>query len=222
MEFPDSAGVMILNNCDLFPLSRLPLFIFEPRYRTMLADALESHRMFCLALRRPDSAREQPCEVAGLGLVRVSVQNTNGTSNLVLQGLTRVRLGKAVQTRPYRVHLIEPLIPEPTDSLVADALVARTLELVEARLKFGNPLPLAVVTQLSSDDTVGPPQIENLIRALDRIGDPGTLADLVARLFLPDPMMRQLILQTVNIEERLRHLVHFLVEEVARTSNDND
>ena len=39
MEIPDRAGVMILGECNLFPQALLPLFIFEPRYRTMLAEA---------------------------------------------------------------------------------------------------------------------------------------------------------------------------------------
>ena len=76
---------MILGNCHLFPQAMLPLFIFEPRYRTMLAESLESHRMFCLAMKRPDVSGERPCEFAGLGVVRVAVKNPNGTSNLILQ-----------------------------------------------------------------------------------------------------------------------------------------
>ena len=31
----------------------LPLFIFEPRYRAMLAHCLEQNRMFCVALMKP-------------------------------------------------------------------------------------------------------------------------------------------------------------------------
>ena len=50
MEIPDRAGVMILGERNLFPQAILPLFIFEPRYRAMLAESLESHRMFCLAM----------------------------------------------------------------------------------------------------------------------------------------------------------------------------
>ena len=47
---------MVLPNTLLFPESLLPLFIFEERYREMLAWALEHERMFCMALLR--SGRE--------------------------------------------------------------------------------------------------------------------------------------------------------------------
>jgi Lon protease-like protein len=221
MEFPPQAGVMILGNCHLFPQSMLPLFIFEPRYRAMLAEALESHCMFCLAMKRPDDTGERPCDVAGLGLVRVAVKNPNGTSNLILQGLTRVRLGKVLRTRPFRVHEIEPLVAEPADNLITDALVARALDLIETLLRTGPAVPPAVLAQLTGAGKDTPVQIEDCVEALRRVEDPGAFADLVTALLLPDPIMRQVILQTVPVEERLRHLVHFLMGEVNRASQES-
>ena len=94
MEIPDRAGVMVLSGACLFPQALLPLFIFEPRYRQMLAASLDGHRMFVIAMARPGSTRETPLPVAGLGLVRASVENDDGTSNLVVQGLSR-EIGRA-------------------------------------------------------------------------------------------------------------------------------
>ncbi|MCW5559572.1 MAG: LON peptidase substrate-binding domain-containing protein, partial [Verrucomicrobiae bacterium] len=133
MQIPDRAGVMLLDGCPLFPRAMVPLFIFEPRYRSLLADALKGDRMMCLAMRQPGAGAERPNRLAGLGLIRVSVTHSNGTSHLMLQGLTRVRLGRAVQTKPYRVHRIEPAEEQTSETLVSDALVARLLDLVETR-----------------------------------------------------------------------------------------
>ena len=83
---------MTLPNATLFPQALLPLYIFEPRYRQMLADALHSTRMFSVAMQKPGSTRETPSPVAGLGLIRVSVGHRDGTSHLILQGLARVEL----------------------------------------------------------------------------------------------------------------------------------
>ena len=221
MEIPDRTGVMILGGCNLFPQSLFPLFIFEPRYRTMLAEALDTHRMFCLAMQKPGVARETPCRIAGLGLVRASVLNENGTSNLVLQGLIRVRLGKAVQYKPYRKHLIEPLETEVPDSLVVDALVARVLELVEARLRLGTRLPLALLQQLAGGVTKDKLDVAACLKTLRHIEDPGALADFVATMLLTDGLARQVILQSVDIEERLKHLVHFLLGEIARAEKSS-
>jgi len=53
---PEQAPVMPLPGAVLFPHALLPLYIFEPRYREMLAHALAHERMFCVALLRPGSA----------------------------------------------------------------------------------------------------------------------------------------------------------------------
>ncbi len=66
MKLPREVPVMTLPNATLFPQALLPLYIFEPRYRQMLADALNTHRMFSVAMQRPGSLREAPAPVAGL------------------------------------------------------------------------------------------------------------------------------------------------------------
>ena len=102
--------------------NQIALHIFEPRYRKMLADALSSHRMFSVAMQKPGSKRESPCPVAGLGLIRASVQNKDGTSHLILQGLTRIRLEETVRRRPYRIERFHMLTPDESNSVTVDAL----------------------------------------------------------------------------------------------------
>ncbi|MEY4324164.1 MAG: hypothetical protein RIS24_335 [Verrucomicrobiota bacterium] len=223
MLIPDRMGVMILGEASLFPQAMMPLFIFEPRYRDMLAESLETHRMFCLAMQRTDAKRESPCRIATLGLVRASVQNPNGTSNLVLQGLIRVRLGRIVQTRPFRKHLITPIQENAERSPEVDALVNRSLDLVDVRLRQDQPVPLDLIRQLASGGQAqSETRVEDCIRALKRIKNPSRFADLIAALLLPNPAARQLILETVNPEDRLRHLVLFLAAEVHRGASGEE
>lgn len=222
MRIPDRAGVMILGEASLFPQALLPLFIFEPRYQAMLGEALDTHRMFCLAMQRFGAKRESPGAIATLGLVRACVRNSNGTANLVLQGLIRVRLGKIVQTRPFRKHLITPIQDDERSSLSMDALVLHALNLVDARLRQNQPVPLELIRQLACGvPHEGETRVEDCIKALQRIDAPGRFADLVATLLLQDPAARQVILQTVKPEDRLRHLVTFLSAEVTRGAKDS-
>src|ERR1043165_3333817 len=100
MKIPPEVPVMTLPNATLFPQALLPLYIFEPRYRQMLADALHSNRMFSVAMQRPGNSRETPAPIAGLGLVRVSVGHKDGTSHLILQGLARGELKETVRVKP--------------------------------------------------------------------------------------------------------------------------
>ena len=128
---------MTLPNATLFPQALLPLYIFEPRYRQMLADALHSHRMFSVAMQKPGRTRETPSPVAGLGLIRVSVGHRDGTSHLVLQGLARVELETAVRYKPYRIQRIRPLEIPSCDTVAVDALVAKVRELLAERIDLG-------------------------------------------------------------------------------------
>src|SRR5574342_612948 len=123
MKLPHEAPVMTLPNATLFPQALLPLYIFEPRYRQMLADALHSNRMFSVAMQKPGSSREIPSPVAGLGLIRVSVGHRDGTSHLILQGLARVELEDTVRYRPSRIQRIRAIKSPPCDNVKVDALL---------------------------------------------------------------------------------------------------
>ena len=207
---------MTLPHATLFPQALLPLYIFEPRYRQMLADALHSHRMFSVAMQKPGSTREIPSPVAGLGLIRVSVAHRDGTSHLVLQGLSRVELGEAVQYQPYRIQRIRPLRTPPCDTVAMDALVAKVRELLAERLDLGLSLPFPVTSPGHSDSSPAPPPFSatEIMRHLDSIPDPEQVVDLVCSTVLSGAAERQEILETVDVEARLRRLIHFLLAEI--------
>jgi Lon protease-like protein len=225
MQVPSEIPVMVLPNAILFPQAMLPLYIFEPRYRKMLSDVLDSHRMFSVALQKPGRNRETPSLVAGLGLVRASVGNRDGTSHLVLQGLARVRLAEPVRYRPYRVQKIRTLETTAYDSVVVDALAAKVLELVAVRLEQGSELPVHVLQQLSRAEAAQPNEspmfsLNQIIQYLVSLENPDQLADLISCTLLPSPKQRQIILETPNLEERLKHLLRFLLADIERASKD--
>jgi ATP-dependent Lon protease len=216
MKIPLEVPVMTLPNATLFPQALLPLYIFEPRYRQMLADALHSNRMFSVAMQRPGSRRETPSPVAGLGLIRVSVGHRDGTSHLILQGIARVELEAAIRYRPYRVQRIRPLRAPPCDNVKVDALVAKVRELLQERIELGLPFPFPVMSPEKSESSPTPPCFspKEILHYLDSITDPEQAADLVSCAVLPGAVERQTILETVNVEARLQRLIHFLLAEI--------
>jgi len=213
---------MTLPNATLFPQALLPLYIFEPRYRQMLADALRSDRMFSVAMQRPGSTRESPSPVAGLGLIRVSVGHRDGTSHLILQGLARVELEETVRYRPYRVQRIRPIQSPPCDNVKVDALVAKLRELLEERINLGLPFPFPVMSPGQGESNPAPSAFspKQILNYLDSITDPEQAADLVSCAVLPAAAQRQSILETVDVEARLRRLIHFLLAEIRNKRKD--
>lgn len=221
MEIPSEAAVMTLPNATLFPQALLPLYIFEDRYRRMLEDALTGNRMFVVSMQKPGRSREVPSSIAGLGLVRVSVDNPDGTSHLILQGITRVELGKVVRYKPYRVHRISPVQPVQTDNVTVDALLAKVRDLVNQRLELGigmKSISKTSKTKKGKQSTLF--SIKDVVRYLDELDDADQVADLVSCAMLPGATERQTILETVEVEPRLKHLIHFLMAEISQHRKD--
>lgn len=212
---------MTLPNAILFPQVMLPLFIYEPRYRKMLKDSLESHRTIAVAMQQPGEPRGTPAPVAGLGLIRAAVTNRDGTSHIILQGMGRIRLTETVKKRPYRVERCRYLETTGNDSVAVDALSAKVLDLVHERFKQG--LPLAMMNQMMKLDgkeeqkALSAATLEKVIEYLGKLEDPDQLADLVSCTLLSTPRQRQTILETVDLEARLKHLIHFLMAEIQGT-----
>src|SRR5271163_1277879 len=131
MDLPDKVGIMTLPNAILFPQALLPLYIYEPRYRAMLKQSLESQRMFAVALPNTSSSPTLvPHRIAGVGLIRACVDKPDGSSNLILQGVSRVRFVDFIQEKPYYVGRIEVLSSEETDALEVEALSDKVLEMI--------------------------------------------------------------------------------------------
>ncbi len=76
----------------LFPRARLPLHIFEPRYRALVNDALARDRR--IAMIQPRDDREPPTlfDIGCVGRISQVDALDDGRFNIVLEGLTRFRL----------------------------------------------------------------------------------------------------------------------------------
>jgi Lon protease-like protein len=193
ITIPDEAPVMFLPNAILFPHALLPLYIFEEKYRTMLRHCLEHGRMFCIALAKPDVS-----EVAGpgdyhhvgcIGLIRACVGNEDGTSNLILQGLQRVRFGACKQARPFRILKLAELKSEMPNQIESEALGAKVVELCRQLKQKGVELPAA------------------LEKHIELISHPGVLSDVIAHAFIEEPETRLRLLEERSVSERLRLLI---------------
>ncbi len=221
MKLPRETAIMTLLNVTLFPQSLLPLYIFEPRYRQMLADALHTNRMFAVAMQKPGNSREVPLPVAGLGLVRVAVGHRDGTSHLILQGIARVELQQAVKYKPFRIHKIKPLQAPPCDNVATDALLEKVRELLHERIRLGLPFTFPVMPSLqpaSEPPVSASPTLsaKEILGYLVSINEPEQAVDLVSCAVLPSAAARQTILETIDVESRLRVLIRFLVAEIRK------
>ena len=87
-------GVFLIKNCIL------PLHIFEHRYREMLEFVLSSSRIFGISSSKFSLYDSSKC-YSSIGIVQSCKTNDDGTSDLMLAGLSKVLVKKVYFNKPY-------------------------------------------------------------------------------------------------------------------------
>lgn len=173
----------------LLPNSALPLHVFEPRYRALVADALSSDKVFALAQVFPgQETRAEHPELEPMlcvGTIALHQGLADGRSNLVLAGVARARLVHELpQTKLYReveaVLLEDPVLDEADQ----DELALRSV-VVELMAR----LPTEVAERLAL--------LTTRLRG-------GALADLLASTIMEDVARRFEVLNETDVRVRMR------------------
>jgi Lon protease-like protein len=124
-----------------YPGTPLPLHIFEPRYRQMTSDALESERKIGMVLLKPnweDSYFDRPeiFSVGCVGRIEDEISHPDGKYDFTLIGLYRFRVLREVDGKPYRRAEID-LLEEQNDQEIdeqpnetRDSLIDRYSEFI--------------------------------------------------------------------------------------------
>ncbi len=190
-----------LPNAVLLPHTFISLHVFEPRYRVMMEDCLESHRLLAIAqlddTKDPDQhQRPRIYPVAGLGVLRRSARLPDGRYNIVLEGLARIDIGDELPpTRPYRrarARILSDIYPIHNEDLNAAT----------------SSLRLLCQQALSGQENLD----ADVLESLAGLKDPGRLADLVAAAAIQEAEERQKVLAELDILSRVRLVSGALAE----------
>lgn len=186
-------AVFPLPGAVLFPGARLPLHIFEPRYRAMMADVLAGGSgLMAVAQLKPgwqrDYDRQPPISaVAGIGRIERSQHNADGTYDLQLCGLARVELEELpMLEKPYRRAKATRL----SDVAARDGLAETELSSL-----------FSLATQVAALVRHREPRFRLLAAPTD---PPGLLMDKIANQLVGDPVERQRLLELLDLGERLK------------------
>jgi Lon protease-like protein len=191
----DEVPVFPLPKLVMFPGTRLPLHIFEPRYRELFADALAGeNKLIAIAQLKPGwesdyQGRPPIYPVAGMGRILRHVQNRDGTYDVLLDALARVQLLEHAPARSYRLAtatvLRERVPKEGVEASDLSALVSSATRVAEL---IKRSLPGFAIHPSESDDS------------------PARISDRIADQFILDPSERQDLLETLDVSARIRAL----------------
>ncbi|MGH7995613.1 MAG: LON peptidase substrate-binding domain-containing protein [Opitutaceae bacterium] len=199
ITLPDEVPAMTLPGVAFFPQALMPLHVFEPRYREMLAEVLRTNRLMVVAGTdcRPGLAAETPRRVASVGIVRACQGNADGTSDLLIQGLCRVAITGIVRDEPYRCIRIKPLASEPG---------AENAENARSRNELARLLRLKLKLSTGSEG--------RMTAFLKAIEDPETFVDVAAFSLCDNDGVKQRLLETLDVHRRLKLYAHRLRVEI--------
>ena len=152
---PPSIPLFPLPNVVLFPNVFLPLHIFEPRYRQMVADALQGDRIIGMTLLRPGyeatyDGRPAIYSIGCAGVITHSQPLGDGRYDIVLRGMEKFRIHSEDESRPYRIGHVDGISEVvPPDEAVPlrhqrqrlEAVLAAAIERVRAEPKFPPSVP---------------------------------------------------------------------------------
>ncbi len=132
-NFSGRVRLFPLPNLVLFPAAVQPLHIFEPRYRELMADALEDDRLLAMAVLQPGwephyHDRPPISPMVCVGRILQEEHLPDGRYNLLLHGLSRARvLGELETDKSYRIAQVAALVDVPPASPAVEQELRRKL-----------------------------------------------------------------------------------------------
>jgi uncharacterized protein len=209
---PDN-WAMALKSLPLFPLPEvvffprtiLPLHVFEDRYRSLVADAMEGHQMIGIPLLKPGfEADYEDCPeiypVCGFGRITQASRLEDGRYNILVMGLGKVRIHNEWRgEKNYR--LAEAILIEDSPLEPKETLVPRMRRLIDQLLPI-----LPSYEKLSED----------FRKAVGLIKDPEFFCHFLITNLVELAVDRQLMLETLSLLKRYEALEKWIAEASLR------
>jgi Lon protease-like protein len=211
-KIPDLKGalkelpIFPLPQAVLFPGALMPLHVFEPRYRQMTKDALDTHRIIVVAQILPSQGETAPgqpaiANVAGVGAIVEAQELPDGRFNILLEGRARVHLTELPFVPPYRRARGELLEDKPGEIIDIDQ---------HSLIAVANAFTAFVQARDPSFHFTLPPSLPS-----------PRIADLCAHHLILDAKERQTILETLDPVARVRMVSESLALQLAMLKREN-
>ena len=209
VALPDDVIALVpMRNVVLFPHVLMPISVGRAKSIAAVLHALHAGAAIGIVLQRDarvdDPGRDALCDIGTIAKVVQHVESSEQLRHAVCHGVQRFRIEALVEGYPFLAARVQR-IDEPHDvSTQAEAL---GLQLRERAVEILSLLP-------------GVPA--ELAHALQATRAPSQLADIVASLIDAEVAEKQMLLETLNTEERLQKVLAILSRriEVLRLSQE--
>jgi len=201
VRFGDELAVLPIRNAVLFPGAVAPFDVGREKSVALVEDVhnLPSPVIAIFAQRDPSTDEPGADDLYPVGCaarVLKALKHSSGNYSLILQGLTRIRLDGLTQTTPYLKAKIAKVEGAQAEDVEAEALAMSLRDVAKQVIQLMPELPREAGS------------------LIDSIQAPGALADLVAANLDAPVEEKALLIETIEVKERIRKVLRLLTRQL--------
>ncbi len=190
LEVPGELPILPVRNIVVFPGMLIPLAIGREKSKRLVDAALSGNKIVgVVAQQRAETEDPSPTDLYRVGTVSIVLRlfkASDGTPNILIQGIVRLILQDFVQTDPYMVARAETRYDEVAESTELEALVHGVRQAAVRLVELSPNVPSEAAD------------------VINQIEMPGALADFLGSNLPVEISERQDLLETFDAVERLK------------------
>jgi ATP-dependent Lon protease len=202
-DIPEILNILPLRDSVIYPMLIAPLSVSRESGVQLIDDSIMGNNRVIGAIAQRKTQEENPTfddvfEYGCAVIIRTLVKMPDAV-RLIVQGVARFRIVERIQDGPYlraRIEVLDEPALDPARHEELEALKRSVAALFEQAIRLSPNLP---------------DELRSLTQAVQ---EPNVMADLVAAHMSFGVDEKQRILETVDLEERLKLLLEFLGKEV--------
>jgi ATP-dependent Lon protease len=196
---PEVLPVLPLKDTVIYPHIIVPLLIAKEEFVKLIDDALTADRLVAAVASREEIETPEPEQMYEIGTAAAIIRMLklpDGSMQLFVQGVQRIRVVEYVEDKPYMKAKVEKV----------DEIIEESVQL--------EGLARNVLTQFKKMVTLATYLPNEIFIAAMNIGEPNNLADFIASNINITLEEKQELLEAVDVKDRLEKLTVFLNKEI--------
>lgn len=199
-RIPEILPILPLRETVIFPSMVAPVVVGRERSIRLIDEVAVGSKMFgVVAQKDPQAEDPTPEQIYNIGTVCTIIRMLkfpDGTTRLLLQGISRIRINQILETEPYLKAQVAPIQEVYELTIEIQGLMRNALDLFQKVVSMAPYLAE-----------------EAYITAMN-IQEPNRLADFIAANLNINTAQKQEILETIDVKERLQKVTYFLNSEI--------
>jgi len=196
-ELPENLPILPLFDTVLFPKMVLPLVVMQEESVQLIDEAMSNNRIIGLLVSKTSPGEstapmEDLYRIGTSALILKMAKTEDNKSQILVQGLSRFKIGTYLEDKPYLMGKVEHLLEKESNDTQSQALMANIIHLF---------------TKVVDISPVLPQEISSMAKSIQ---EPGILSNMVASSINASVEEKQAVLEIDNVKKRLKEVTRLI------------